>query len=320
MEYLADSFRDLLAWLVGSDVASIKRLFFENGFEHLWVLLRDHLLSVKLYLGGLIPCLILERYFAVYKRQRVLTANLLVDFSFPVLAAVLFVAPAVAFATGAIKLFYDTYLPQLNLHLLDGQPLWIQVVGAFLIVDFTLFVSHFLRHKITWLWYAHTIHHSQRDLNPLTTLRTHPLEDIINVIIGTLPIAVVGGSYPAWMLFATVNYFWGFFIHSNVKLDLGWLRYVIVSPQYHRIHHSIETQHWDKNFGERLTLWDVIFGTAYFGEKDEYPQTGVAGCSLPDERSRTPWGVMRSWFNLMIYPFKMIGLSLLSVARARPAS
>src|SRR5690606_25206313 len=120
MEYLADSFRNLLAWLVGSDVASIKRLFFESGFEHIWVLLRDYLLSVNVLLGGLIPCLVLERYFAVYNRPRALTANLLVDFSFPVLSAVLFITPAVAFSTGAIKLFYDTYLSQLNLHLLDG--------------------------------------------------------------------------------------------------------------------------------------------------------------------------------------------------------
>src|SRR5690606_2495238 len=98
MEYLADSFRDLLAWLAGSDVASIKRLFFESGFEHIWVLLRDYLLSVNVFLGGLLPCLILERYFPVYKRQRLLTPNILVDFSFPVLSAVLFIAPAVAFA------------------------------------------------------------------------------------------------------------------------------------------------------------------------------------------------------------------------------
>jgi sterol desaturase/sphingolipid hydroxylase (fatty acid hydroxylase superfamily) len=80
------------------------------------------------------------------------------------------------------------------------------------------------------------------------------------------------------------------FIHSSSRIDLGPLRLFLCDNRFHRIHHSVEERHFDKNFGAFTTLWDRLFGTAWFPEKDEWPETGLAEIDQP--RS------LRRWFDL----------------------
>jgi hypothetical protein len=82
---------------------------------------------------------------------------------------------------------------------------------------------------------------------------------------------------------------------------LGLLRYIIVTPQYHRIHHSLEKRHWNKNFADRLVLWDILFRTRYAGA-DEFPDTGIEGYPVR-EVGYYPWQVLASLAYHMIYPF-----------------
>ena len=133
-------------------------------------------------------------------------------------------------------------------------------------------------------------------------------------MIRTLPIGVVGGEPSTWIAFFLLNNFWGYFIHANVRSNLGALSRVIVTPQYHRVHHSIETRHFDLNYGERLTLWDWAFGTLYTGY-DEYPATGVRGTEWIVERTFSPVGLVASWSKQMVYPFYKIGESFKTVYR-----
>ena len=203
----------------------------------------------------------------------------------------------------AIVGFYQAYLPFLQFDLLSDLPLWSQAVGYFLAVDFVFYVSHHLHHRVTVLWYLHAIHHSQEDLNPLTPYRVHPLEGVTKALIRTAPFMVFGGTATTVFWFTFINSFWGFFIHANIRTNLGFLKYVLVTPQYHRVHHSIEERHFDRNFGERLTLWDWLFGTMWLGF-DDYPATGVKGFPIPKESDMTPWGLLRSWWRLTLYPFR----------------
>jgi sterol desaturase/sphingolipid hydroxylase (fatty acid hydroxylase superfamily) len=73
----------------------------------------------------------------------------------------------------------------------------------------------------------------------------------------------------------------GLFEHSCTKINLGAFRNVVADNRFHRIHHSIEAQHWNKNFGAFTSIWDRIFGTAHFPKPDEWPETGVAGEKEP---------------------------------------
>jgi sterol desaturase/sphingolipid hydroxylase (fatty acid hydroxylase superfamily) len=70
--------------------------------------------------------------------------------------------------------------------------------------------------------------------------------------------------------------------HANSNISYGLFRYVIAEPRFHRIHHSLEERHFDKNFAFMFPVWDVIFGTAYFPARDEYPKTGLANQREPE--------------------------------------
>ena len=170
------------------------------------------------------------------------------------------------------------------------------------------YVSHRLRHKVKWLWYFHSIHHSQEHLNPMTGDRSHFVDQIVREAIATVPIAFVGGAPTTWSIFIVVRTFWAFFIHANVKTNLGPLKYIFVSPQYHRLHHSIMPEHFDVNYGERLAIWDFLFGTM---AKDFncYPPIGVKGIERwVVESDSTVRALITYWFKQ----------NILSVLQDRP--
>lgn len=288
--------------------------FARHGLESAWRVLRDIVLNPWFYLRLLLTFCIFERFFAVSRRKQWITPNIRLDFMYPVLNALVFGAISAAFVTG-IKVFYDAHLPFLNTGLLDRKPIVVQALGAFLITDFMFFLSHYIRHKVTWFWYFHAIHHSQTDLNPLTTHRGHPLETVISNAIRTIPIAFVGGSYPVWLWFTIFNDLWGYVIHSNSRINLGPFKKIIVSPQYHRVHHSRDRRHYDKNFGERLVIWDTIFGTRY-DHYDEYPSTGVD--ELPDEtHAKGARALLWQWCYQVMFPFRMIYRSIATAVKRR---
>jgi sterol desaturase/sphingolipid hydroxylase (fatty acid hydroxylase superfamily) len=304
IEPLIDSLRDLVLGFVGVGKTDLKNLFVDHGYGHLWDLLRDYVFSYKVLLLGLLPCLLLERFWPATARAPVFNANLVLDYLTPIFKG-LFLAGVVVASIASLQSFYEAMLPSLDTGLLDDQPFALQVAGAFLFGDFMHYVSHWTRHKVPWLWHFHVIHHSQRRLNPATTHRTHPLDVAISAAIRTLPMAIVGGSYPAWSVFLILNNFWGYFIHANIRTNLGFVGRFVVSPQFHRIHHSLEPHHLDRNFGERLVLWDYLFGTMV-RDSDVYPETGVAECESIEETTANPFRLFMVWVRQLLYPFRRI--------------
>lgn len=305
--------------LIGLEKQALKDAFYGFGLGPFWDLLRDFYLNPYLILFTIPLWMVLSRIRPAEKPGRTAKASVLIDFLYPLLTLPVQVLIVVGLA-GYIERFFQTYVPFMNTGLLDDQPPLVQAAGAFLIVDFMFYVTHYLKHKVRWLWYFHTIHHSQRYLNPLTTLRNHPFEGLVDLAIKTVPIAVVGGSYPAWALFVFFNGMWGYWIHSSIRLSLGPLNYVIVTPQNHRFHHTINLHEIDRNFGERLAIWDWMFGTLH---KDfhAYPETGVKGCEWIEEQGARPLSLLRAWSFQMIYPFRAIGLDIYrGLIRAKSAA
>jgi sterol desaturase/sphingolipid hydroxylase (fatty acid hydroxylase superfamily) len=285
--------------------------------DAVWTVARDHVFNRDLWLLAFIPALLLELVAPAEEPSPNRRAELWLDFWYPVFIA-LFAAPFVAIFVTGIQNFYTENLPFLNTGLLNGKPIWLQALGAFLITDFMFYLCHFIRHKVRWFWYFHAIHHSQEDMNPMTTHRGHFLEGVINTAIRFVPIAFVGGSPISWTIFVVLNGFWGYFIHSNVRTNLGPLKYVIVSPQFHRVHHSKLREHWDKNYGERLILWDWMFGTLH-PDFECYPPTGVASMDRwAVETGRGPIGMTFAWFRQSAYPFVAIGRSVRAWVTGKP--
>jgi sterol desaturase/sphingolipid hydroxylase (fatty acid hydroxylase superfamily) len=159
----------------------------------------------------------------------------------------------------------------------DGWWFLLSVVVFILVYDLWSYIAHRAEHKFAVLWAIHSLHHSAQSLSIITGLRHFWLEDAIHAAF--FPVMAIIFKVPSEMVttVAAIYFLPEGFAHTNIRLSLGRFALIINNPQYHRIHHSIEPQHRDKNFCRMLPLFDVIFGTAWKPGKDEFPKTGLAG-------------------------------------------
>lgn len=126
------------------------------------------------------------------------------------------------------------------------------------------FLTHFLMHKVPILWRVHRVHHLDTEMDVSTTVRFHPIEFIINLCIG-IPFVVIFGLSP-WMLvfYEILDVCITLWSHSNLRVPAGVdrvLRYFVVTPNLHRIHHSTWQRETDSNFSAVFPIWDIVFGT-----------------------------------------------------------
>ncbi len=258
--------------------------------------------EIYVFAGGV---LILEHFFPVKKYAHMLRLGIKQDYVYGVMNWWVF-WPIVLAYTALWKGIYDRWLPFTEWGLSSGWHPVALVLTGFLIDDFMEYWLHYLRHKIPMLWHFHVIHHSQTDMNPLTEDRIHIVEHLLKEPIKYLPMALIGASLPQWFLFKLFLHSWGYVVHSNLRLELGWLKFVIITPQVHRIHHSVEKKHWDKNFGVKLTIWDWMFGTLYI-EPKSYPETGTPHeTAFPIEQRMGMADLVGNFVRQFCYPFKML--------------
>lgn len=192
-----------------------------------------------------------------------------------ILAIVLFAA---AFCIG-----FDNIPRDLLLHgfgPLSHQPIWLQCIEVLILSDFVDYWTHRSLH-LGRLWRIHAIHHTPEEMSWLSSSRVHPLNDLITRSCQLLPIIFLGFSAVAILSVVPLVSFYVMFLHSNVKWGFGPLRWVLVSPAFHRWHHTSDEAGIDKNFAGIFPVWDVLFKTAYF------PRTlpkkyGLKGSQLPE--------------------------------------
>jgi sterol desaturase/sphingolipid hydroxylase (fatty acid hydroxylase superfamily) len=188
----------------------------------------------------------------------------------------LFVYPAVvAMTLGALRAAHPGWFGLVRLEgKLDAA---LALVLFFFIYDFFYYWFHRWQHALPVLWEQHKLHHSEESLNATTAMRHHWLEEILRIGFISLPMAIVFDLAPVtggWL--AMILVYWPYFIHANVRLPLGGLTRVVVGPQAHRIHHSLEAPHLDRNFAAVFPLWDILFGTFCAPRRGEWPRTGLA--------------------------------------------
>lgn len=152
---------------------------------------------------------------------------------------------------------------------------------ANLIFDFFFYWYHRLEHRNETLWQSHLFHHCDEHLNVTSGARGSLLELITLPLFVSLPMAIVFKLPPITIgLLNLIPPMLLYVQHANLAVGFGPFWWLFVSPKFHRIHHSIEKKHYDKNFALFFPIWDIIFGTAWKPRRREVPVTGVAGVTI----------------------------------------
>jgi sterol desaturase/sphingolipid hydroxylase (fatty acid hydroxylase superfamily) len=181
--------------------------------------------------------------------------------------------------------------------------LW--VVGI-LAGDFLAYWSHRLRHRFDILWNFHAIHHSQQELNVFTQNRFHDVDIVIDLTIRTLPLLILNAGWMVIGIYAAVSLAHFRLYHSNIRTNYGVLRYILVTPQSHRIHHTSDPRYLNRNFGVFFSIWDRAFGTQH-DNHDEYPQElGIRDDRFPIEQGTLLRDFPRIFAAQMLYPFRQM--------------
>jgi len=165
-----------------------------------------------------------------------------------------------------------------NIAVVHVQATWLVYAIAFVAVDFQGYWVHRWSHEINFLWNRHIIHHSSEEFNLSCALR-QSISTIINYFtILLLPAALLGVPPQVIAVVAPIHLFLQYWYHTQLIGKLGWLEYVIVTPSQHRVHHAINPEYMDKNYGQVFTWWDRLFGT-FQEERDDVPP--VYGVTRP---------------------------------------
>jgi sterol desaturase/sphingolipid hydroxylase (fatty acid hydroxylase superfamily) len=160
------------------------------------------------------------------------------------------------------------------------QPTWLQVVEVLLIGDLIGYWTHRWFHGRR-LWKFHAVHHSSTEVDWLSSVRLHPVNDVLSRVAQAVPILLLG--YPPTIVAAYVPLlsFYAVFIHANVPWDLGPLRYVIASPAFHRWHHAREAAGQGRNFAGLFPFVDAAFGTLHLPRGRQPERFGIEGDPVP---------------------------------------
>lgn len=254
----------------------------------------------------------LFNYF--FNKQVWLSTSAFTDYGFILFNSfikLIFIAPLLIFSL-KIAFYTNEYLidtfnyPDFTIS--KNTILVIYTFTVFVVVDFFSYLVHLLQHKIPFLWRFHKVHHSATSLNPITQYRIHPVELIMNnvkaIVVNGLLIGLfdylAGGRISVYTLLSVnaFNFFFLFFganlRHSQVKLKYpSFIENWFISPFQHQIHHSDKQEHFDKNLGSKLAIWDWLFGTLVKSKDATIEKFGIS-----DEKQdyKSFWGNLVSPF------------------------
>jgi len=179
-------------------------------------------------------------------------------------------------------------------------PFMVAVVASVLIMDFIIYLQHVMVHAVPILWRLHRVHHADLDIDVTTGARFHTFEIIFSMLIKFATIMLLGPPIVAVVIFEVVLNATAMFNHSNVRLPKWidhWLRWIVVTPDMHRVHHSVNDDEANSNFGFSSPWWDRLFGTY----RDQ-PREGHKGMTIGIHNYRE--SKMVSWLpGMLVLPF-----------------
>lgn len=174
-------------------------------------------------------------------------------------------------------------------------PGWLELIISVLFLDLAIWAQHLITHKVPLLWRLHRVHHADRDMDVTTALRFHPVEIALSMLLKIGLVYMLGPSALAVLMFEVLLNGAALFNHSNLKLPLALdavLRRVLVTPDMHRVHHSVHRHEHDSNYGFALSIWDRMFGT-YVAQPEQGHDQMTVGLEWQDDRpAHLRWSLM----------------------------
>jgi sterol desaturase/sphingolipid hydroxylase (fatty acid hydroxylase superfamily) len=167
-----------------------------------------------------------------------------------------------------------------------SMPLTLSIILTIIIFDFLIYIQHVVFHKINFLWRIHRVHHSDLEFDVTTGIRFHPIEIVLSMFYKLLMVYLIGPMAFAIIIYEILLNAASLFDHSNIllnkKLDAA-LRKLFVTPDIHRIHHSVLRKETDSNYGNIFSIWDKVFKTYR-----ALPEAGYDGMVIGLDKFRDP--------------------------------
>jgi sterol desaturase/sphingolipid hydroxylase (fatty acid hydroxylase superfamily) len=174
-------------------------------------------------------------------------------------------------------------------------PVWVAVISSIVILDLAIYLQHVMFHAVPVLWRLHRMHHADQAIDVTTGLRFHPIEIVMSMGVKLAVVLALGPPAVAVLVFEVILNATAMFNHSNVRIPLSIdrvLRLFVVTPDMHRVHHSIDRAETDSNYGFSLPWWDRLLGT-YTAQ----PRKGHDDMTIGIEQFRT---VRDQWLDKML--------------------
>lgn len=232
----------------------------------------------------------LEKIFPLRKEQAILRPDWGVDFSYFVFNHLL-ISILLIVTNGFAQNLFGWAVADGFQEFVQGLPLWVQVIGLMLAADFVLYWNHRAFHEVPGLWKFHAVHHSTEHLDWMSGSRSHVVYMVCERCLVMVPLYLLGASKEALDIYVAIAAFQAVYIHSNMKVNLGFVNKLFVDGHFHHWHHSSEPEAIDKNYCAHLPLWDKLFGT-YYSPK-HWPQKYGTVTPLP-----------KGFWKQMWYPFR----------------
>ena len=188
------------------------------------------------------------------------------------------------FPTAAVGIAFAAAESGWGLFNVTDLPLWADVVLAVVMLDFSIYLQHVLVHAVPALWRLHRLHHADLDYDVTTGARFHPIEILLSMVLKLMVVGAIGAPALAVVIFEVILNAAAMFNHGNVRIPERLdrvLRWFIVTPDMHRVHHSVIQNETNSNFGFNLPWWDRLFGT-YIAQ----PKGGHEGMTIGIEQFR----------------------------------
>lgn len=244
---------------------------------------------VLAFLVSAVLFIFLEKVFPKYREQAVLRPGWQLDsfyfaFNHLLITVLLFAGNyfAVEFFGWAISTSFQAWVQSL--------PTWVQVIALILCADFVLYWSHRTFHEHPRLWKFHAVHHSVEHMDWMAGSRNHVVQTFVDRCVAMVPLYLLGTSKEALDIYVAFAAFQAVYVHANVHIPVGPLKYILCTPQYHHWHHSSESPAIDTNYAVHSPLFDRLFGTyhmpgkhwpAHYGTVRPLPKTFLGQLVYP---------------------------------------
>jgi sterol desaturase/sphingolipid hydroxylase (fatty acid hydroxylase superfamily) len=165
----------------------------------------------------------------------------------------------------------------------------VQFIEAMVLSEFCFYAAHRTTHAVPWLWKFHKVHHSIAEMDWLAAGRLHPIDQAFTRSCAVIPLYALGFSKATFGAFLIFSTFQAVFIHANVRLTFGPLRYVVATPEFHHWHHANDAEHRNANFAGEFPWVDALFGTLYL-DRGRFPSRyGIDDPTPPGYLAQLAW-------------------------------